>query len=256
MTRTRLLAVVPARGGSKGLPGKNIRPFAGLPLIAHTIQFAKLCAGIDRCIVSTDSPEIASVARGYGGEVPFLRPAELAEDETPMWAVVRHALAAIERQEGNPYDVLLLLDPTSPAREPADLAGALERLSGAPDADGVIGVSRPEFNPIWHCVVEQNGWMTDLFEAGPGIDRRQEAPPVFRINGSLYVWRTPFVRREPHSWRRRGRHLLFEIPERRAMSIDTADEFDRAEALVNSGLVVLPWLQEPQRCAPLPSSRI
>ncbi|MBM4135187.1 MAG: acylneuraminate cytidylyltransferase family protein [Nitrospira sp.] len=237
-----LLAVIPARGGSKGLPGKNIRRFAGLPLIAHSILFAKLCPEIDRVIVSTDSPEIASVAREYGVEVPSLRPSELAQDNTPIWPVLRHELAAAEQRDGRRYDLLVLLDPTSPTRLPADLAGALKRLCDVPSADGVIGVSQPTFNPIWHCVVEREGWMADLIEGAGNFERRQEVPAVYRINGSLYVWRAEFVRRQAQGWREYGKHLIYEIPESRAVSIDYLEEFERAELLVRQRLISLPWL--------------
>lgn len=240
-----VLAVIPARGGSKGLPGKNIRPFAGLPLIAHSILFAKMCPEIDRCIVSTDSPEIADVARRFGGDVPFLRPPELARDDSPLWAALQHVLGWAERHDDFRYGALLLLDPTSPAREPSDIAGACRRLQECPAADGVVGVSQPDFNPIWHCVVERDGWMVDLHPDGAGYSRRQELPRVFRINGSLYIWRTAFVRSQTEgTWRKAGRHLLYEIPERRAMSIDTEDECERTELLVKSGLVHFPWLSE------------
>ncbi len=240
----RVLAVIPARGGSKGLPGKNIRSFAGLPLIVHSIRFANLCPEVTRCVVSTDSSEIAAIAKRYGADVPFLRPTELATDRTPMWPVLRHALAAVEQAERCSYDLLLLLDPTSPAREPEDIDGALRRLAQQPEADGVIGVSRPEFNPLWHCVVEEDGWMSDLSVTGSRAVRRQDAPVVYRINGSLYIWRTLFVRSRPEEWRQAGRHVLYEIPERRAMSIDTEDEFTRAEMLVNAGFIRFPWLSK------------
>ena len=238
----RLLAVIPARGGSKGLPGKNVRPFLGLPLIAHTIRFAGLCPEIDRCIVSTDSPDIAEVTRQFGGEVPFLRPAELAGDETPLWPVLRHALAALEEGDRMRYEEVLLLDPTSPAREPADVSEALRRLRACPDADGIISVSRPTFNPIWHCVVERDGWMADLVEDGGRYARRQDVPTVYRINGALYIWRAAFVRSETGSWRGSTRQLIYEMPELRAMSIDTLEEFEQAEMLIRSGLVKLAWL--------------
>ena len=243
---TRLLAVIPARGGSKGLPGKNLRPFAGLPLIAHSILFAKLCPQISRCLVSTDSTEIAETAKRFGAEAPFVRPAQLAQDTSPLWPVLQHALAWAERQDGTPYDALLLLDPTSPAREPSDVRGAVAQLRERTDADGVIGVSQPEFHPIWHCVIEQEGgWMADLHPEGASYVRRQDLPKVFRINGSLYLWRTPFVRsQEDRTWRQAGRHLLCEIPESRAMSIDTLEQFERAELLVKHGLITFPWLSE------------
>ena len=239
-----ILALIPARGGSKGLPGKNLRPFAGLPLIAHSILLAKLCPDISRVIVSTDSPEIARTAKTFGAEVPFLRPAELAQDDTPLWPVLRHALNEVTAQEGAGYETLLLLDPTSPAREPEDVAGSFRLLDGNRAADGVIGVSHPDFNPIWHCVVEREGWMSDLFQEGARFERRQEVPKVYRINGSLYLWRSSFVRGEEKGWRRSGKHLMFEIPELRAMSIDTREEFDKAELLVKSGLIQFPWLTQ------------
>lgn len=242
--RGGLLAVIPARGGSKGLPGKNIRPFAGLPLIAHSILLAKMCREIDRVIVSTDALEIASVSRQFGAEVPFIRPAELAQDETPIWQVLQHALARVEEQDGVRYDAFLFLDPTSPAREPADITGALRRLQDTPSADGIIGVSRPDFNPIWHCVMERDGWMVDLMGNGAGYEHRQEVPPVYRINGSLYIWRAEFMRTHHQAWRKTGKHLLYEIPEFRAMSIDTAHDFERAELLVKNGLITFPWLNE------------
>lgn len=239
----RLLAVIPARGGSKGLPGKNIRPFVGMPLIAHSILFANMCPEIDRCLVSTDSEEIADVARQFGAEVPFVRPQELAQDDTPLWPVLRHALALVEQEEHRPYDLLLLLDPTSPAREPEDVTRALRRLEEVPSADGIVSVSRPDFNPLWHCVVEQDGWMTDWVDQAKLCERRQDVRMVYWINGALYLWRSTFVRTEAHRWRA-GRHLLHEIPESRAMSIDTAEGFARAEALVSAGLIAFPWLSE------------
>jgi N-acylneuraminate cytidylyltransferase len=236
----RILAVIPARGGSKGLPGKNVRAFAGLPLIAHSILLAKRCPEIGRCVVSTDSEEIAEVARQFGAEVPFTRPPELARDDSPLWEVLRHALGAAGQGE----ELLLLLDPTSPAREPADVAKAMQLLRGRPEADGVIAVSKPDFNPIWHCVVEQDGWMKDFDAAGGAYARRQDVPPVYRINGSLYLWRTPFVRAQSEATWRRGKHLMLQTPESRAMSIDTLEQFARAELLVKHGFIPLAWLHE------------
>jgi N-acylneuraminate cytidylyltransferase len=239
-----VLAVIPARGGSKGLPGKNVRPFAGLPLIAHSILFAKMCPEIAACVVSTDSPEIAEIARRYGADVPFLRPAALAADDTPLWPVIRHALAEIDAGEPRRFDAVLLLDPTSPGRAPADVAGARAMLSAAPGADGVVGASRPDFNPLWNCVVQRDGWMAQLVEEGAGYERRQDVPVVYRINGSLYLWRADFVRDEAGTWRRSRKHLLYELPESRAMSIDTLEEFERAELLVREGFITLPWMQQ------------
>lgn len=243
----KLLAVIPARGGSKGLPGKNIRPFLGLPLIAHSILLTKMCPEIDRMVVSTDSPEIAEIARNFGADVPFMRPADLAQDNTPILPVLKHALSAIENMDGAKYEYLLLLDPTSPTRLPEDVAGAYQRLREVQAADGIIGVSQPEFNPIWHCVVERNGWMTDLDETASKYERRQDVPIVYRINGLLYIWRTDFVRKRESSWRANGKHLIYELPDIRAISIDNLREFERAEVLVKSALITLPWLPPDRR---------
>ncbi len=164
-----MLCVIPARGGSKGLPGKNIRPLGGLPLISHSIRCAALCPAIDRCVVSTDSEEIAAVARAHGGNTPFSRPPELATDTTPMLSVLQHALRTMEELDGRRYEALLLLDPTSPGRLPSDIALAGTLLESDPIADGVVGVSRPEFNPFWHCVIEKDGY------AGAAHRRRSHA---------------------------------------------------------------------------------
>lgn len=239
---TRLLAVIPARGGSQGLPGKNLRPLMGLPLIAHSIRLARLCPEIARCVVSTDSEEIAAAARAHGGDVPFLRPAALARADTPMWPVLKHALAEVERAEGRAYDLLMLLDPTSPTRLPEDVRAAVARLT-ASDADGIVSVSRPEFNPLWHTVVEEGGLMKDWLPDAARVTRRQDAPTIYRINGLLYVWRAEFVRRAAQ-WRGAGRHLMLEVPDERAVSIDDLAQFRRAEALARGGILPMPWLEE------------
>lgn len=246
INQERLLAVIPARGGSEGLPGKNIRPLAGLPLIAHSLRCAAATPEISRTIVSTDSEEIASVARAYGGDVPFLRPPSLAASETSMWPVLRHALAEVERVEGKTYDFLLLLDPTSPTRTPDEIAEALRRLRAQPDAAGIISVSAPPYSPIWHTVIDKDGFMADFVDGGR-YTRRQDVPEVFIINGLIYIWRADFVRSEQIRWRNKGRHLMLPTPALRACSIDTLEEFSAVEALVKGGLVPLPWMKEIPR---------
>jgi CMP-N,N'-diacetyllegionaminic acid synthase len=242
----RVLAVIPARGGSKGLPGKNTRPLAGLPLIGHSLRAAELVPSITRCVVSTDSAEIAALARTLGGDVPFIRPAELAADDTPMAPVLRHALAAVEEQEGSTYDFLVLLDPTSPARQPADIEAAVSRLAGRPDWDGVVSVSAPTFQPVWVGVrpsPDDPDRMERYFPEGVGITRRQQLGRFLRVNGNFYVWRAAFVRRMETSWMDEGVHGMVEIPESRAFAIDYQYEFDVLEAMLAQGLVTLPWLR-------------
>jgi N-acylneuraminate cytidylyltransferase len=246
MTEHRILAVIPARGGSKGLPGKNIRPLSGMPLIAHSIRAAGLTPQVTRCVVSTDSEEIAAVARRHGGETPFLRPAELARDDTPMAPVVRHALEWCEREEGVPYAAVLLLDPTSPARVPQQLADAAEMLFANADLDGVISVSEPTFNPVWVGVrpgETPDSPLERFFDAGAGVTRRQDADRFLRINGNFYLWRAEFVRRLQTSWFDEGRHAGAEIPESQAFSIDDEYEFRLIEALVAADIIRLPWIE-------------
>lgn len=238
----RVLAVVPARGGSKGLPGKNLRPLAGTPLIGHTIRCARLVPEVTRVVVSTDDATIAAVAEELGGEVPFLRPAELADDRAPMADVVRHALETVEQAEGSSYDAVLLLDPTSPGRQPADLSQAIAALWATPGVDGVVSVSEPTFSPTWVGVrTDSDGVMSRYFPEAAGVTRRQDvAARYLRVNGSFYVWRADFVRRLGPSWLDSGRFLAAEIPESRAFSIDDEYEFRLVEALVAAGLLVLP----------------
>lgn len=235
-----VLVVIPARGGSKGLPGKNILRLAGIPLIAHSILLARSCPEISRTVVSTDSEKIAEVALTYGAEVPFMRVPELARDETPMWPVLRHALAEVER-DADQFDILMLLDPTSPARLPNDVSGALDLLARHPEADGVVAVSEPHFNPLWHAVVGDSGYMKLLNPGGAAYGRRQEVPRVLRINAALYAWRTAFVRSESGSWLE-GRNLLYEIPELRSVHVDSQEDLQLLELLVRERMIELPWL--------------
>jgi len=233
------LAVVPARGGSKGFPRKNVFPLGGLPLLVHSLRLAALCPEIDRTVVSTDDDEIAAVAREAGAEV-LHRPGELARDETPMLPVLRHALDQLD-PDGSRYEFLLLLDPTSPARLPGDVARAHDLLAEDVEADGVVAVSEPSFNPFWTAVVERDGYLEQLFAEGAAYARRQDVPRVLRINATLYLFRASFLRREQDTWLR-GRHLPLEIPELRAFHIDTEDDLRICEALLDARLVRLPWL--------------
>lgn len=232
------LAVIPARGGSKGVPDKNIRMLAGLPLVVHSMSLARLCPEVARTVVSTDSEDIAAVARDADGDVPFLRPAELARDDTPMLPVLRHALEELD-PDGESYERLLLLDPTSPGRLPADVARAHDLLREDPLADGVVAVSEPSFNPLWTAVFDRDGYIEPAWAGSYG--RRQDVPRVLRVNAALYLFRTEFLRREQHSWQN-GRHRVLEIPELRAFHLDSEDDFALSELVLANGLVELPWL--------------
>jgi CMP-N,N'-diacetyllegionaminic acid synthase len=238
-----VLAVIPARGGSKGVPGKNIRPLAGLSLIGHSIRLAKLCAEIAACVVSTDSEEISAVARECGAEVPFLRPAELAMDDTPMWPVLQHALAEMESIANRRYGSVLLLSPASPGRLPEDVAKAIKLLEQDQRAVGVVAASVPSFNPRWACVdLAEDGFMRQSFPDGNLYVRRQDVPEIYRINGALYLWRRDYLANSEAPRYFEMPHRMLEIPESRAIDIDSPRDFRLAELMLQDGMIRFPWL--------------
>ena len=239
-----ILAVIPARGGSKGLPGKNIRELAGLPLLVHSLRCAAMCKEITRTVVSTDSKEISEVARAHGGEVPFLRPAELATDSASLTPTLAHALREMDRIDGVRYEAVLLLDPTSPARLPADVSEAVRLLEADPALDGVVACSEPTFNPFFVGVVERDEIMAPVFGREHAYQRRQDAPRFLRVNGALYLWRRRWLEREEDRQWLDAPHRALVIPEERALSIDTLYEFEVARVMLESKLLRLPWLED------------
>jgi CMP-N,N'-diacetyllegionaminic acid synthase len=177
-----VLALIPARGGSKGVPRKNIRPAGGKPLIAWSVEAAKTSRYIDRTILSTDDAEIADVARQFGCEVPFMRPVELATDKANSMDVIRHALKSLPER----YDFLVLLQPTSPLRRAAEIDDALERYI-ASGAKTCVSVCEADKHPYWMVKMTEGGAVTQLFPPELIPDRRQDAPPVFALNGAIYI---------------------------------------------------------------------
>lgn len=235
-----LLAIIPARGGSKGLPGKNIRPFCGIPLVRHAVLCARLIPEVTDLVISSDSVAILEAAKPnpYGR---LLRPAELAQDDTPVWAVIRHALAECEKTASAHFDYVVLLEPTSPCRKPEWVSEALQLLKDHPHADGVHGVSLTPFNPIWNCLVEREGYLDYLVPQGRFYHRRQDVPPTYRMDGSLHVWRARFVREHAggYHW---GHYVGYKTDPRWACSIDTLEDFEELERKVKEGAIKLPWM--------------
>ncbi len=245
MSLNPVLAMIPARGGSKGLPRKNVTPLAGFPLIAHSILLSKMCPEIAKCIVSTDDEEIAAVAQKYGAEVPFLRPAELARDDTPMWPVIQYTLKEMEARDKVRYGSMLLLSPTSPGRLPEDVSAAIHMLEEDSRAVGVVAASKPLFNPRWVCIdVAADGYMRQSFPDGKNYVRRQDVPTTYRINGALYLWRRDHIATEDAPRYFDLPHLMLEIPESRAIDIDSGHDMRLAELMLRDGLVHLPWLEK------------
>ncbi|MGE0758885.1 MAG: acylneuraminate cytidylyltransferase family protein [Pirellulaceae bacterium] len=178
----RILGIVPARGGSKGIPRKNIAPLGGRPLIAYTADAARASRTLTRTILSTDDSEIADVGRQLGLEVPFLRPVELARDDSLAVDVIRHAVGFLEKHDGWRADAFLLLQPTSPLRRASHIDDAV-RLLQETGADSVVSVIRVphHFNPT-SVMRMDNGQLTS-FLPGPAVTRRQDKPVVYARNG-------------------------------------------------------------------------
>ena len=181
-----VLAVIPARGGSKGIAKKNIRPISGKPLIAYSIDAAKSSKLLDRTVISTDDPEIAAVSKEYGAEVPFLRPLEMATDEISIYPALIHAMLWLEEQEGWQADYVVLLQPTSPLRTGEDIDNAIE-LAFDKDADSVISLSETKTHPYWTKTITPEGKITDFLQLSDPIYRRQDLPPNYALNGSIYM---------------------------------------------------------------------
>jgi CMP-N-acetylneuraminic acid synthetase len=195
MTRAtlRVLGLIPARGGSKGVPRKNVRLLRGKPLVQYTIEAAAGALRLAHTILSTDDEEIAAVGRACGVDVPFIRPATLAGDAAPMLPVVQHALAWFE-QRGTGFDAVCLLQPTNPLRPPALIDRCIERLeeSGADSVVTILPVPA-EYNPHWVYFQDAAGALRlSTGEATP-IARRQDLPAAFHRDGSVYVARSEVV---------------------------------------------------------------
>ena len=184
----KIVATICARGGSKGVPKKNIRLLCGKPLITHTIEVAKKCKLINRIIVSTDDHEIAEIAREAGAEVPFLRPKELALDNTAKLPVIKHAIQFLESQEGYRADIVVDLDPTSPLRTEKDIEACI-RMVMAGEADNVTSVTEARKNPYFNMVEIIDGKVQLVKQLDYPVTRRQEAPEVYDLNASIYVWK-------------------------------------------------------------------
>ena len=188
----KLLAIIPARGGSKGLPGKNIKELCGKPLIAWTIEQARSCSNIDRILVSTDDREIAEVAKKYGAEVPFMRPPELASDSAATIDVIFHTIHWLKKCEDYQAEYILLLQPTSPLRTSGDIDSAIGMLKDK-NAQAVVSVCETEHHPWWSNILPEDGNMKDFIRPDILNKRRQDLPVFYRLNGAIYLAKTDYL---------------------------------------------------------------
>src|SRR5271157_975935 len=253
--KPEILAIIPARGGSKGIPRKNIRSFAGYPLIAWSIAAGKQSKRVTRVIVSTDDEEIASVAREHGAEVPFLRPVELAQDNSLDLPVFDHALKRLEEIEGYKPEVIVQLRPTSPIRPCNCVDDAISLLLQHPRADCVRGVVPAGQNPhkIWR-ISKPDGPMTPLLEV-PGIAEpynapRQILPPVYWQTGHIDAIRISTITRKRSLTGSRIYPLI--IDPRYTVDIDNLSDWEKYEAMVYSGSLEL--VSPGKKNRPLPKT--
>ena len=222
----KVLGLVPARGGSKGLPGKNIRLLAGRPLLDYTARAARESGVLDRIVLSTDSEEIADAGRRAGLEVPFMRPASLAQDDTPMLPVVQHAIAALGHEGWEP-DIIVLLQPTSPLRRAAHVRDAVTLLRET-RADAVVTVVElpRHLSPDYVMAIE-NGRLRPFLPDGARITRRQDARPAYARDGTVYAcWRAT-IERFGGIYGDDCRPLLVDPSE--SLSIDSPADWEHAE---------------------------
>jgi CMP-N-acetylneuraminic acid synthetase len=224
----RVLGLIPARGGSKGIPGKNVRLLGGKPLLAWTAEAALASRRLSRVVLSTDDEGIAEAGRRCGLEIPFLRPAELARDDTPTLPVVQHAVTELERA-GDRFDAVCLLQPTSPFRRAADVDGCIALLEER-GLDAVVSVLPvpAEHNPCWVFFEDGEGLLRLATGEEQPIPRRQELPSAFHRDGSVYVTRRDVVMAEVNGslyGRRLGGYVMPEA----GVNLDTPADWERAE---------------------------
>jgi CMP-N,N'-diacetyllegionaminic acid synthase len=220
------IATICARGGSVGVPGKNIRTLLGKPLIAYTIEQALACGDIDHVYVSTDSPVIAEIARTFGARVPFVRPAELATHTAPKLPVIRHLVENVEKS-GVRVTRIVDLDPTSPLRDPSDIAACLALLDEQTDV--VITGYESEKNPYFNMVEGRaDGGVGLVKNPSSEITARQSAPKVYAMNASIYVWH----RRTLSKGLWDGFARLHIMPRARSIDVDSELDFKLVELLM------------------------
>lgn len=228
----RVLGVITARGGSKGVPGKNIRPLGGKPLLVWTAEAALRSRRLSRVILSTDDDEIAKVAQGAGVDVPFRRPAELATDTAPTLPVLQHAVASLEKA-GDTYDAICLLQPTNPLRTSDTIDGCIDMLEQA-NADSVVTVLPvpAEHNPHWVYFAKPDGQLYLATGESTPIPRRQELPAAYHREGSVYVVRRDVLMQGGSLYG--NRVMGYMVRAESSVNIDDASDWERAEKLIGT----------------------
>ena len=229
----KYLVIIPARGGSKGIPRKNIKLLDGKPLIHYTIDVARQVADDDDICVSTDDPEIIKCVEDYGLKVPFVRPAELATDFAGTYEVLLHALDFYEKQ-GREYDAVLLLQNTSPFRTVENVRGALALYRS--DIDMVVSVKESASNPYYNCFEEnEDGFLKKTLETDSKLVRRQDAPVTYEYNGAVYVMNAARLK-EIH-YGKFTKIVKFVMDEIHSVDLDTMLDWKYAEFVIKEGMI-------------------
>lgn len=224
----RVTALIPARGGSKRLPRKNVKLLGDKPLIAWSIETAKASKYIDRVVVSTDDEEIKQVSEQYGAEVPFLRPDDLSNDYASSFDVIKHAIKQLNIEEKN--NLIVLLQPTSPLRLVAELDGALEFFV-ANNAKGVVSVSEAEHSPMWSNTLPENYSLAEFIRPEVQGKRSQDLPTYYRLNGSIYIYEVLSLLEKDKIFYDSGVYG-FQTEKETSVDIDTALDFLIAETMM------------------------
>jgi len=237
---TMNLGVIAARGGSKSLPGKNLRLLDGKPLIEHAIQAARQSRLLDDFLASTDDQAIADAARTAGAKVPFMRPLTLANDEISIWPAVRHATEQWEQASGRAADAVVLLQPTSPLRIGEDIDGCLRRFWEL-EADICVSVTSAHDSPYFNLVepVEGSVFFRACSPAMLDRERRQQSPPIYALNGAVYVIRRSALQVLENQFRIE-RFAVYEMPRWRSVDIDTTEDLELAEWLISRTRQTIP----------------
>ena len=225
-----MIAIIPARGGSKGLPGKNILPFCGKPLIAWAIEAALECKFLDRIIVSTDSEEIATIAKSFGAEVPGLRPPELALDNSSAIDVFIYLWKKIIGDTNTASTPFIILQPTSPLRKSCDINKAVE-IFHEKKADSVIAVSEAAHPPVWAKKIDRKGILRNYFETSESLSNRQQIPTAFMPNGAIFILKKELVLKNRNYYS--DKTYPYIMPFERSIDIDNIWDFRIAEFIMN-----------------------
>ncbi|MDQ1264544.1 MAG: 5-N-acetyl-7-N-(D-alanyl)-legionaminic acid cytidylyltransferase [Campylobacterota bacterium] len=223
----KILAIIPARGGSKRLPRKNIMPLFDKPLIAWSIEAAEKSKYIDNVIVSSDSEEILEVARAFGANTPFVRPKELAADDTRSIDVVVHALNFYNEDK---YDCVILLQPTSPLRDEQDIDRSIEYFFSK-NATSVIGVCEVEHSPLWSNTLDENMSMDNFLDDKYNNSRSQDLPTYYRINGAFYMSKVSSVLKNETFFVKKDIYA-YQMSQEHSVDIDTFFDFITAESIL------------------------